>query len=75
MFSREQFGQRLYEMRKKNHETQADLAAQLECVKSHLREMEGGVQSTPAEQLGQWGGQEDLSSDYLLGLSDDPSPR
>ena len=42
MFSREQFGQRLYEMRKKNHETQADLAALLECVKSHISEMESG---------------------------------
>ncbi|MCI8941420.1 MAG: helix-turn-helix transcriptional regulator [Oscillospiraceae bacterium] len=75
MFSREQFGQRLYEMRKKNHETQADLATLLECVKSHISEMESGKKITTAEKIVLICEHYHISSDYLLGLSDDPSPR
>ena len=54
MLSKEQFGQRLYETRKKNHETQADLAALLGCVKSHISEMESGKKITTAEKRWQF---------------------
>ena len=42
MFSKELFGQRLYEIRKKNHETQTDLGAVLGIAKSRVSEIESG---------------------------------
>ena len=75
MLSKEQFGQRLYETRKKNHETQADLAALLGCVKSHISEMESGKKITTAEKIVLICEHYQVSSDYLLGLVDDPQAR
>ncbi len=75
MLSKELFGQRLYETRKKNHETQADLAALLGCVKSHISEMESGKKITTAEKIVLICEHYHICSDYLLGLTDDPSPR
>ena len=75
MFSKELFGQRLHEIRKKNHETQEDLAALIDSVKSHISEMEHGKKTTTAEKIALICEHYKVSSDYLLGLSDDPSPR
>ena len=75
MFSKEKFGQRLHEIRKKNHETQADLASLLDCVKSHISEMESGKKTTTAEKIALICEHYHICSDYLLGLTDDPSPR
>ena len=75
MFSKELFGRRLHETRKKNHETQADLAALLDCVKSHISEMENGKKTTTAEKIALICEHYHIASDYLLGLTDDPSPR
>ena len=75
MLSKEKFGQRLHEIRKKNNETQADLAALLDCVKSHISEMESGKKITTAEKIVLICEHYHICSDYLLGLSDDPSPR
>jgi transcriptional regulator with XRE-family HTH domain len=75
MFSKELFGERLLETRKKNHETQSDLAALLGCVKSHISEMESGKKTTTAEKIALICGHYHICSDYLLGLTDDPSPR
>ena len=49
MFSKEIFGQRLKEVRKKNRETQDDLALVLDVGKSHVSEMERGIRSVLRE--------------------------
>ena len=75
MFSKELFGQRLYEMRKKNHETQTDLGTVLGIAKSRVSEIESGKNTTTAEKIALICEHYKISADYLLGLSDDPEPR
>ena len=75
MFSKEIFGERLKEIRKKNRETQDDLALVLDVGKSHISEMERGNRTTTAEKIALICEHYRVSADYLLGLSDDPSPR
>ena len=75
MFSKEIFGERLKEIRKKNRETQDDLALVLDVGKSHISEMERGNRTTTAEKIALICQHYRISADYLLGLSDDPSPR
>ena len=75
MFSKELFGQRLYEMRKKNHETQTDLGNVLGLAKSRVSEIESGKNTTTAEKIALVCEHYKISADYLLGLSDDPEPR
>ena len=75
MFSKEIFGQRLKEVRKKNRETQDDLALVLDVGKSHVSEMERGNRTTTAEKIALICAHYRVSADYLLGLSDDPRPR
>ena len=75
MFSKEIFGQRLKELRKKKKETQDDLALVLDVGKSHISEMERGNRTTTAEKIVLICEHYHISSDYLLGLSDDPNPR
>ena len=75
MFSKEIFGQRLKEVRKKNRETQDDLALVLDVGKSHVSEMERGNRTTTAEKIALICEHYRISADYLLGLSDDPQPR
>ena len=75
MFSRELFGQRLLEIRKQNHETQPDLAQLLNVSKSRISEMEKGINTTTAEKIALICEHYQVSSDYLLGLTDDPRER
>ena len=75
MFSKEIFGQRLRELRKKKRETQDDLALVLDVGKSHVSEMERGNRTTTAEKIALICEHYRVSADYLLGLSDDPNPR
>ena len=75
MFSKEIFGQRLKAIRKEKKETQDDLALVLDVGKSHISEMERGNRTTTAEKIALICEHYHISSDYLLGLSDDPSPR
>ena len=75
MFSKEIFGQRLKEVRKKNRETQDDLALVLDVGKSHVSEMERGNRTTTAEKIALICAHYRVSADYLLGLRDDPRPR
>ncbi len=75
MFSKEQFGQRLREVRKGRHETQQDLANYLHVAKNSISEMEKGIRTTTAEKIALICEHYQISSDYLLGLSDDPTPR
>lgn len=75
MFSKELFGQRLREVRIKNHETQQDLAQQLDAAKNSISEIENGKRTTTAEKIALICEHYHISADYLLGLSDDPTPR
>ena len=75
MFSKELFGQRLCEMRKQSGETQSDLARIIDTKKSQVSEMENGKKTTTAEKIALICEHYHISSDYLLGLTDDPTPR
>ena len=75
MFSRELFGQRLRALRKQNKENQDALAAVLGLKKAQVSEMENGNSSTTLEKLALICEHYKVSADYLLGLSDDPTPR
>ena len=75
MFSKELFGQRLMEIRVKNHETQSDLCQVIRTGRSHVSEMESGKKTTTAEKIALICEHYHIASDYLLGLTDDPSPR
>ena len=75
MFSKELFGQRLYEIRKKNHETQTDFGAVLGIAKSRVSEIESGKNTTTAEKIALICEHYKISADYLLGLSDNPEPQ
>ncbi len=75
MFSKEIFGNRLLELRKANKENQMDLAELLSVGKSQISEMENGKKSTTVEKLALICEHYKVSADYLLGLSDDPTPR
>ena len=75
MFSKELFGQRLREVRIKNHETQQDLAQYLDAAKNSISEIENGKRTTTAEKIALICEHYHISADYLLGLSDDPTPR
>ncbi len=75
MFSKELFGQRLKEVRTQNKETQQDLAEYLSSAKNSISEIESGKRTTTAEKIALICEHYKISADYLLGLSDDPTPR
>ena len=75
MFSKELFGQRLKEARLAHKETQPMLGEILDVGSPHISEMESGHRTTTAEKIALICEHYKISSDYLLGLTDDPSPR
>ena len=75
MFSKELFGQRLKECRKKAGETQAQLSEVLSINKSRVCAMEKGINTTTAEKIALICEHYQVSSDYLLGLTDDTRER
>ena len=75
MFSKEVFGQRLKEVRTRSKETQQDLAEYLDSAKNSISEIENGKRTTTAEKIAMICEHYHISADYLLGLSDDPTPR
>lgn len=74
MFSSELFGQRLRAARKQTKETQSDLGAFLGLKKSQISELENGSASTTLEKVSLICQHYHVSADYLLGLTDDPTP-
>lgn len=74
MFSKDLFGQRLKECRKKAGETQTDFGLVIGTRKSHVSEIERGVACTTVEGLAALCQHYNISADYLLGLTDDPKP-
>ena len=75
MFSKEIFGKRILEARKKNNETQTELAELIDVGKSTISGIENGNNTTTAEKIALICEHYKISADYLLGLSDDPTPR
>ena len=74
MFSKELFGQRLLEQRKKRGETQKALAQALGVGDTQILEIEHGRATTTAERIALICEHYGVSADYLLGLTDDPVP-
>ena len=72
MVTKESFGQRLRQLRKSAHETQEDLAAILQVTKTQISDMEKGKKTTTIEKLVLICEHYRVSSDYLLGLKDEP---
>ena len=72
MFTKESFGQRLRQLRKDARETQEDLAAILQVTKTQISDMEKGKKTTTIEKLVLICEHYRVSSDYLLGLKDEP---
>ena len=75
MFSKKLFGQRILELRKQHNETQEALGGILDVRKSHISEIERGNRTTTAEKIALICEHYKVSSDYLLGLSDNPEQR
>lgn len=71
MFSKKQFGQRIQEVRKLHHETQAALGHIIDTKPNTVSELEGGKRTTTAENIARICRHYHVSADYLLGLSDD----
>lgn len=75
MFSKEIFGQRILEQRKKHGETQKLLAQILGVGETQITEIEHGRATTSAERIALICEHYKVSADYLLGLTDDPEPK
>lgn len=75
MFSKELFGARLREIRKKQRETQEGLAAVLGVSHVQISDMEKGKKTTTLEKFALLCEHYKVSPDYLLGFSDDPNPK
>ena len=75
MFSKEIFGQRILELRKRYDETQAALGEVLGIGKNQISEIERGNATTTAERIALICQHYGVSADYLLGLTDDPVPK
>ena len=74
MFSKELFGQRILEQRKKSGETQKALAEVLGVGDTQILEIEHGRATTSAERIALICQHYKVSADYLLGLTDEPRP-
>ena len=75
MFSKEKFGQRIFEQRKKHRDTQKSLAQLLGVGETQISEIERGKATTSAERIALICRHYRVSADYLLGLTDDPEPK
>lgn len=72
MFQREKFAERLLFLRKKDNVSQEKLAALLGVTRTQISDMENGKTGTSLERLVTLSEFFDVSTDYLLGLSDEP---
>lgn len=71
MFSKETFGLRLRELRKKANEKQDDLAESLGITKTQVSDMENGKKTTTLEKFALICEHYQVSADYLLGFQDE----
>lgn len=75
MFTKELFGQRMKEIRQKADDNQTEVGLIIGTGKSHVSEIEKGLACTTVEGLAAFCEHYQVSSDYLLGLVDDPKAR
>ena len=69
-FSLKLFGQRLLALRQEQHLTQKAMAEYLGCTASNYQQMEYGQVNVSAATLAALSARFSVSTDYLLGLSD-----
>ena len=74
MFAKKIFAERLLEIRKATHTTQANIAAALCVSTAFISDMEHGRKTTSIEKLAQICVFYNVSADYLLGLTDEIKP-
>jgi transcriptional regulator with XRE-family HTH domain len=67
------FGNRLKELRKNQKLKQTDMATFLEITTRHYQDLEYGKINVPASTIIKLCNYFNVSADYLLGLSDDPT--
>lgn len=70
----EEFGQRLYAVRKAHQKVQKDLAEEINVSVAQISDMENGRRATTLEKLAQICEYYNISADYLLGLTDEMKP-
>ena len=70
LFSLKLFGQRLLALRQEQHLTQKAMAEYLGCTASNYQKMEYGQVNVSAATLAALSARFSVSTDYLLGLSD-----
>ena len=69
------FGTRVYELRKKLGLKQADLGAKIGLSHKAISTIESGARGTSVEKLIELAYVFHVSTDYLLGITDDPTWR
>lgn len=74
LYHKKVFCSRFREIRKKSGDTQSDVAALLGVSDSQISEIENGNKTTSVERLSIICEHYHVSADYLLGLTDDPTP-
>ncbi|WP_234399893.1 helix-turn-helix domain-containing protein [Paenibacillus popilliae] len=70
--NRELFAQRIKELRLKKNITQSELGTLLSVTKTQISDIEKGKTTTSLEKLSIIADCFDVSTDYLLGRTDDP---
>lgn len=73
MFSKEIFANRIKSLRKEKKITQNDLAELLKVTKTQISDLENAKTTTSIERLCTLADYFDVSLDYLVGRSDDPT--
>ena len=73
MFQKEIMGQRLFALRKSNGKTQADLSKLLDVTPTQVSDLENGKTTTTLARLCLLCDYFGVSSDYLLGRTDEPN--
>lgn len=74
MFSKELFGSRLRQVRQEKGESQTAAAAVLGATATLISDLEKGRRTTTLDKLTQLAQHYNVSTDYLLGLTDEKRP-
>ena len=73
-FNKKVFGERLREVRKQRGEAQTAIAKLIDVTVPQVSDMENGKKTTTVEKMALICEHYRVSADYLLGLTDDPTP-
>ncbi|WP_294474487.1 helix-turn-helix transcriptional regulator [uncultured Intestinimonas sp.] len=73
-FNKKVFGERLREVRKQCGEAQTAIAKLIDVSVPQVSDMENGKKTTTVEKMALICEHYRVSADYLLGLTDDPTP-